>query len=71
MTGSSRPDGAGAAADERLAAALRENLRRRKRQQVLRAAPAEEAAPLPSLAPTTAGPEGDVEPRAPADTRRP
>jgi hypothetical protein len=50
VTGSSRPDGAKAAAGERLAAALRENLRRRKQQQALRRPVAPGGGP---------GPEGD------------
>ena len=67
MTGAGGPKAAGAAS-ERLAAALRENLRRRKRQRVLRAAPGKERA---AVAAVTDGPASDPGPAAPGPPRRP
>ena len=63
---------AGPAASERLARALRDNLRRRKRQQALRAAAEAPAMPqAPSLAQGMPGVESDGEREVSAATRRP
>jgi len=60
-----------AAASERLARALRDNLRRRKRQQALRAATEAPAMPPPSPSQGAPGVESDGEPGVPAAARRP
>jgi len=62
---------AGPAANERLARALRDNLRRRKRQQALRAATEAPVMPPPSPAPGPTGADGDGDPRVPVAARRP
>jgi hypothetical protein len=59
-----------AAASERLARALRDNLRRRKRQQALRAVAEAPAMPPSSPAPGAPHIDGDVEPGVPAAARR-
>jgi len=70
--GSEPKAAAGPAASERLARALRDNLRRRKRQQALRAAAEAPAMPQPpSPAQGATGVESDCEPGVPAAARRP
>ena len=72
MTRASEPKAAaGPAASERLARALRDNLRRRKRQQALRAATEAPAMPPPSPSQGAPGVESDGEPGVPAAARRP
>ena len=71
MTGSSRPDGAKAAAGERLAAALRENLRRRKQQQALRRPIAPGGGPMPEGEPPADVTRDEGAPGAMGGARRP